>query len=199
MTLYSDKERFRADIHRMLKEGSSNDIVIKLSDGIVSANKDVLAIRCDYFKNMLRNNFKESESNLIDLSYISRTVFEPVLEYIFSGNGNYQDLPLLTLLEITKVCDMMLLTKLGEQVSEFLVFEKIPGSGSVVAYLQILIQGLKKVSEVPTLSMIEDALAAEVYFNLWSILQLPSDASHGSNEFQSLPFRLGKDLKLVKV
>ena len=48
---------------KMLENGTQNDITIKLQDGEIKANKDVLMARSDYFSKMLNNdNFVEGMS-----------------------------------------------------------------------------------------------------------------------------------------
>ena len=52
---FDDRENLVLDIYKMLQEGSSNDVQIKLSDGVIHANKDVLITRSEYFKMMFMN------------------------------------------------------------------------------------------------------------------------------------------------
>ena len=43
------REKFQNDMKEMLRDGSLNDVCIKLHDGEFKANKSVLAKRCEYF------------------------------------------------------------------------------------------------------------------------------------------------------
>ena len=55
-------KKFVSDMMKMLLDGSSNDVCIKLHDGEIKANKNVLAARCEYFAATFRwksnNNHK---------------------------------------------------------------------------------------------------------------------------------------------
>ena len=71
------RDKFVEDILLLLRNGSFNDIRIILEDGEITANKDVLATRCEYFATMLSNNevkFIEGETNSVDFSYCSSKV-----------------------------------------------------------------------------------------------------------------------------
>ena len=48
-TKFDLSDRVSSDILKMLREGSFNDVCIKLHDGEIKANKFVLAARCEYF------------------------------------------------------------------------------------------------------------------------------------------------------
>lgn len=194
---FDDREKLVMDIYKMLQEGSSNDIQIKLSDGVIHANKDVLITRSEYFKMMFKNNFRESEKNIVDFSHISKIVMETILKFLFSGTVSFTNLSLLELLEMTQVCDMMLKKSLKEQVVHFILYELLPDSGSAVTYLPTLLQGLK-VADGLKLSSIEDAIVEELYFNIWGLLHLSNEDNQSSNNFKGLPFRMLKRIILCK-
>ncbi len=181
----------------MLQEGSSNDVQIKLSDGVIHANKDVLMTRSEYFKMMFKNNFIESEKNIVDFSHISKVVMEKILKFLFSGTVSFNNMSLLELIEMAQVCDMMLKKDLKEQVVHFVIFELLPDSGSTASYLPTLLHGLK-VADKLKLSSIEDVIIEELYYNIWGLLHLPNEDNQSSNEFKSLPFRMLKQIILCK-
>lgn len=194
---FDDREKLVMDITKMLEEGSSNDVQIKLSDGVINANKDVLMIRSEYFQKMFKNNFMESKENIVDFSHISRVVMETILKFLFSGTVSFNNLSLLELIEMTQVCDMMLNKSLQEQVVHFIIFELLPDSGSSASYLPTLLQGLKVADEFK-LSSIEDAIIEELYFNIWGLLHLSNEDNQNSNAFKRLPFRMLKKIILCK-
>ena len=75
---FDDRKCFVEDISNILQRGSANDIKIKVDNGEIYANKEILAARCEYFKLMFRNRFSEVENNVIDLSYLSIAHLRPL-------------------------------------------------------------------------------------------------------------------------
>ena len=70
----TDRDMLVKDLLKMLEQGSLNDVKIKLSDGEIVANKDILMARSDYFATMFsNNNFIEGES-YVHFDYTSETV-----------------------------------------------------------------------------------------------------------------------------
>ena len=61
--IMDDNEEFVDDILKMIQRGSLNDVKIRLSDGEIVANKDILMARSEYFKTMFNNSkFIESQT-----------------------------------------------------------------------------------------------------------------------------------------
>ena len=92
--------RFISDMLKMFHEGSFNDVLIKLHDGEIRANKSVLAARCEYFAASFRwkdNNKQEVEEIVID--DCSKKIMTRIIEYIFTGILKVKDLNLLDFLE----------------------------------------------------------------------------------------------------
>ena len=57
------------DLMKMYREGSFNDVCIKLHDGEIKANKSILAARCEYFAAAFRwksNNNPDVEEIVIN-------------------------------------------------------------------------------------------------------------------------------------
>ena len=65
-------KKFVSDMMKMLLDGSSNDVCIKLHDGEIKANINVLAARCEYFAATFRwksnNNHDVEEIVISDCS-----------------------------------------------------------------------------------------------------------------------------------
>ena len=94
-------ERFLSDMVKMIREGSYNDVCIKLHDGEIKANKSILAARCDYFDATFRwkdNNNQDMEE--IVINDCSKKVMTRIIEYIFTGVLKAKDLNLLEFLEL---------------------------------------------------------------------------------------------------
>merc|ERR1740128_832825 len=88
---------------KMYREGSFNDVNIKLHDGEIKANKSVLAARCEYFAATFR--WKNNNSNYHDVEEIvvndcSKKIMTRIIEYIFSGFLEAKGLSLLEFLEL---------------------------------------------------------------------------------------------------
>ena len=104
------KEDFNQGMLRMLREGSSNDVRIILSDGEITANKDVLAAQCEYFAANLRWKEKIKDgSDSIDNTDCSKEVMERIIKYLFTGSIKFKDLDILQLLELLNQVRKMLL------------------------------------------------------------------------------------------
>ena len=86
---------------KMFREGSYNDVCIKLHDGEIKANKSVLAARCEYFDATFRwkkNNNQDMEE--IIFNDCSKKIMTRIIEYIFTGVLKARDLNLLEFLEL---------------------------------------------------------------------------------------------------
>ena len=80
------RERFQNDMKEMLRDGSLNDVCIKLHDGEIKANKSVLAKRCEYFAATFRwksNNNHDVEE--IVVNDCSTKIMTRIIEYLFTG------------------------------------------------------------------------------------------------------------------
>ena len=78
--------QFVSDMMKMLRDGSFNDVCIKLHDGEIKANKSVLAKRCEYFAATFRwkiNNNQEVEE--IVVNDCSKKIMTRIMKYLFSG------------------------------------------------------------------------------------------------------------------
>ena len=106
----------------MLDRGSTNDVKIKLRDGVIVANKDILMARSDYFAAMLSNNkFVEGETGSVDISYCSKLVMEKIVKFLFSGEVSFDQMSLAHHLELIHMTDKMLLTEFKHKVEDFVV------------------------------------------------------------------------------
>ena len=116
----TDRDMLVKDLLKMLEQGSLNDVKIKLSDGEIVANKDILMARSDYFAAMFRNNnFIEGETGSADMSHCSKAVMEKIIKFIFSGTIKFRDLSLIQLLELSHMSEMMLLNEIKSEVDDF--------------------------------------------------------------------------------
>ena len=190
--VFKDRDMFVEDILKILERGSLNDAKIKLSDGEIVANKDILMARSEYFATMFSNNkFVEGETSSVDMSYFRKAVMEKIINFLFSGEMTITQMALEQLLELTHATDMMLLTKLKEKVEDYFKDEVIVNSRKNVKFFAELIEGIK-VADQYNLTDIKETITVELYFGLKKI---PNDVS-ASDSFKTLPFYLIKDIFL---
>ena len=104
------KTKFNKDMLAMLSQGSSNDVRIILSDGEITANKDVLAARCEYFAANLRwKEETKDDSGYIEITDCSKEVMQRIIQYLFTGSIKFKDLNLLQQLELVNQVRKLLL------------------------------------------------------------------------------------------
>ena len=193
---FDDRENMVEDIAKILQDGSDNDVNIKLSDGEINANKDILCARSEYFKMMFKYDYVENENNVVDLSHVCKSVFQRILDFLFSGKVSFYGMSLKELIKMTQVCDMVLLKNLKDAVSHFIIYDLLPDSGSSLSFLPNLIYGLR-IAEEYNLPSIEEAIIGELYFNIWGLIMM-NDVPEKSHDFKSLPLRLGKPSIKIK-
>ena len=124
---FQDRDTLVEDLLKMFEQGSLNNVTIKLRDGQIDANKDILMARSDYFATMFSNSnkFLESETSSVDMSHCSKAVMEKIIKFLFSGAVTFEDLSLAQLLELTHVSEMMLLHKLMYNVEDYITFHPV--------------------------------------------------------------------------
>ena len=192
---YQDREAFVQDVLKMLEGGSLNDVRIKLCDGEIIANKDILIARSEYFATMFINNkFIEGETNTVDMSHCSKTVMGKIVKFLFSGDVKFSDLSLDQLLRLSYMSQMMLLNKFKDEVDEYTTTNVLPNSGDHVQFLPELCSGLELADHF-NLQNIKVAIIEELHFGL---KEIPNDVK-GSDSFKSLPFNLIKEIFLFDV
>ena len=147
MDSFEDRDKLLDDLIRMMEQGSLNDVKIKVSDGEIAANKDILIVRSDYFATMFSNSkFVEGETGFVDMSHCdcSKAVMEKIIKFIFSGIIKFRDLSLIQLLELSHMSEMMLLDKIKSEVDNFVILVYLrENCVKDVKFLLEVISGLK--------------------------------------------------------
>ena len=180
---FEDTRDLREDLLKMVEQGSTNDVKIKLRDGEIVANKDILMARSNYFATMFSNNkFVEGETGSVDM-HCSKAIMEKIVKFLFSGRVTFWDLTFVQLLELSHMSEMMLLSKFKNKVDEYLL--DIIRDGKDVIILPELISGAK-IAEMYNLSSIGSYIMLEVFLKLKDI---PNDVA-SSDAFKSLPFKV---------
>lgn len=189
---FEDRKQFEDDILKLLERGSSNDVKIKLSDGEINANKDILMIRCEYFNTMFdTDKFLEGETNTVDMSHCSKAIMEKIIKFLFTGAVMFDDLSLAQLVELSHISEMLLLKKFQEEVDWNLEHCKIQERGADVKNLPDLILALRDADQY-NLEHIKSWLCDELHCELKGIL---SDVK-SSDTFKTLPFKLMREILL---
>ena len=189
---YENKEQFTEDILKILEKGSLNDVKIKLSDGKILANKDILMARSDYFETMFSNNqFKEGETNTVDMTHSSQAVMEKVVKFLFTGAVIFEDLSLAQLLELTRLSGMLLLNDIQGSAEHYIQLHRIQGWGGDVENLPDIILAFKYADDY-NLEDLKYCITEELYCELKGIL---SDVK-SSDTFKTLPFNLIREIFL---
>ena len=183
---YQDREQFAKDVLMMLEKGSLNDVKIKLSDGEIMANKDILIARSEYFATMFKNNqFIEAETSSVDMSHCTVTVMGKIVKFLFSGDVKFSDLSLDQLLKLSHLSELMLLNNFKDEVDEYTTSNVLPKSGDHVKFLPELCSGLK-LADHYNLSNIKAVIIEELHYGL---KEIPNDVE-SSDSFKTLSFDL---------
>ena len=189
---FVDKHQFTEDILKMLDRGSTNDVKIKLRDGEIVANKDILMARSDYFAAMLSNNkFVEGETGSVDMSHCSKLAMEKIIKFLFSGEVSFDQMPLAHHLELIHMTDMMLLTEFKHKVEDFVV-NKMESNEETVEVFPELFSGLRLADQY-NLTKIKETIISELYFYL---SYLSPDHVKALDSFKTLPFNFIRDIFL---
>ena len=100
-----------------------NDVKIKLCDGEVVANKDILMARSEYFQMMFSNNmFIEGETSSVDMSHSSKAIMEKIINYLICGQIRFTDISFTQVMELLDMSRMMLLDDFGSEVEKMYLF-----------------------------------------------------------------------------
>ena len=123
-SIINSGDKFKSDILAMITSGTSNDVKILLEDGEeITANKDVLCARSDYFSTMFRNNnqvsFVEGETNMVDMGHCNKVVMEKIIKYLFSGDMILHDLCLPDLVKMVNMTSMMMMDDLHGFIKDY--------------------------------------------------------------------------------
>ena len=190
---FDDRKQFTEDILKMLDRGSLNDVKIKLSDGEIIANKDILMARSEYFATMLSNNkFIEGETNTIDFSHCSYAIMKKIINFLFIGAVMFNDLSLPQLLELSHKSEMMLLVKLKDEAVDYveseLALDKCDRRGERKSNFPELISALKCAYQCNADPDIKTLIIDNI---LYGVQHFSDDCKES---FTSLPFNLINDI-----
>ena len=187
------RSQLSEDLFALLMKGSSNDIKIILDDGEIYANKDILAIRSDYFSTMFSNTaFVEGKSGEVTVKNCTKEVMMAMLRYIFTGTLNLQIYRCCSLLEMMNLSRSMLLKNdMLFQSIESYVKRKLPKQSFCdvknILWAYILI-------DVHKLDNLRGTIINEVYHEVQNYNSYYNEAE--IKIFQNFTFSMIKDLLL---
>ena len=179
-----------ADLLKVLRHGSRNNITIICMDGEVTANKDILCLRSEYFRVMFSCDMRETMEGVVNMKHTHKRAMEIVVEYIFTGvlktkwDGSDEEI-IQTFLEVLNTSRVMMLEKLRSQLETVFVAmlpEKINN-------LEDLVQGWILVEKYQ-LDAVREIFLRHVVINLKQIIETRLKI------FLDLPGRLIKEIIL---
>ncbi|KAG9511355.1 BTB/POZ domain-containing protein 9 [Fragariocoptes setiger] len=85
-------DEFNLDISSLLGLPHMCDLTLVIEDQEINVNRDILAVRSQYFHALLFNGMRESRSSRIELPGTQLKPFKLLLQYIYSGRLNLEDL-----------------------------------------------------------------------------------------------------------
>ena len=179
-----------ADLLKVLRHGSQNNITIICMDGEVTANKDILCLRSEYFRVMFSCDMKETMEGVVNMNYTHKRAMEIVVEYIFTGTlktkwDESDEEIIQTFLEVLNTSRIMMLEKLRSQL-ETVFAAMLPEK---INNLEDLVQGWILVEKYQ-LDAVREIFLRHVVINLKQIIETRLKI------FLDLPGRLIKEIIL---
>ena len=179
-----------ADLLKVLRQGSQNDVTIICLDGEIFANKDILCLRSEYFRVMFSCNMKETMTRVVNMKHTHKRAMKIVIEYIFTGlfrtRWDESDEEIIqTFLEILNTSRIMMLDNLCTQL-EAIIAVMLPEK---INNLEDLVQGWILVEKYQ-LDSVREIFLRHVVINLKQIIERRIEI------FLDLPARLIKEIIL---
>ena len=179
-----------ADLLKVLRHGSQNNITISCMDGEVTANKDILCLRSEYFRVMFSCDMKETMEGVVNMKHTHKRAMEIVVEYIFTGilktKWDESDEEIIqTFLEVLNTSRVMMLEKLRSQL-ETVFAAMLPEK---INNLEDLVRGWILVEKYQ-LDAVREIFLRHVVINLKQIIETRLKI------FLDLPGRLIKEIIL---
>ena len=83
-----------------IDDPETTDIVFEVEGRRIALHKAILKIRCQYFRSMFSEHWKESAQKVIQLKQMSYPVFRGLVNYIYSGEPNVNATDAIALLDV---------------------------------------------------------------------------------------------------
>ena len=181
-----------ADLLKVLRQGSQNDVTIICLDGEILANKDILCLRSEYFRVMFSCNMKETMNRVVNMKHTTKRAMKIVIEYIFTGRlrtrwDESDEEIIQTFLEILNTSRIMMLDNLYTQL-EAIITAMLPEK---INNLEDLVQGWILVEKYQ-LDAVREIFLRHVVIHLKQIIERRIEI------FLDLPCRLIKEIILFE-
>ena len=181
-----------ADLLKVLRQGSQNDVTIICMDGEIFANKDILCLRSEYFRVMFSCNMKETMNRVVNMKHTTKRAMKIVIEYIFTGRlrtrwDESDEEIIQTFLEILNTSRIMMLDNLYTQL-EAIITAMLPEK---IKNLEDLVQGWILVEKYQ-LDAVREIFLRHVVIHLKQIIERRIEI------FLDLPGRLIKEIILFE-
>ena len=181
-----------ADLLKVLRQGSQNDVTIICMDGEIFANKDILCLRSEYFRVMFSCNMKETIDRVVNMKHTTKKAMKIVIEYIFTGQlrtrwDESDEEIIQTFLEILNTSRIMMLDNLYTQL-EAIITAMLPEK---INNLEDLVQGWILVEKYQ-LDAVREIFLRHVVIHLKQIIERRIEI------FLDLPGRLIKEIILFE-
>ena len=187
------REDFNQGMLRMLSQGTSNDVRIILSDGEITANKNVLASQCEYFAANIRwKEQTKDKSDHIEITDCSKEVMERIIKFLFTGSIKFKDFGLLKLLELVNQVRKLLLKGDLQCLIESYIVEDILSFASIKllrSKCEDIIRGLQYADKF-YLDGVRDFILRT---NLYLLPHIAKD-TEAISTFSTLPLQIIRDL-----
>ena len=181
-----------ADLLKVLRQGSQNDVTIICLDGEILANKDILCLRSEYFRVMFSCNMKETMNRVVSMEHTTKRAMKIVIEYIFTGRlrtrwDESDEEIIQTFLEILNTSRIVMLDNLYTQL-EAIITAMLPEK---IKNLEDLVQGWILVEKYQ-LDAVREIFLRHVVIHLKQIIERRIEI------FLDLPGRLIKEIILFE-
>ena len=185
-----------------------DNIAITCDDGEVRANMELLSVRSDFFASGFNNpGFLESRNKSIRMEGCSKAAMEAIKTYLYTGEMNFKQLELSTLLYIMNVSrEIFIEEELFNSIESYIKFAFNP---KIKKGIRFMSPGTLKLVERFRLDNLMDVLLEGFNYISIIILLLPmkfesvADANDRRREFfhglKSLPMKIMKKLLLCEV
>ena len=202
--IVDNSDQFISDVECLLntRNSSGNDIKIILKDGEIFANKGILMARCDYFKTMFHNEyqFKEGETNSVDMRHCSKVVMKKIIIYLFSGKMKLDDISFPDGIRLLNMARLMMMGDLCDEIDTYLL-RRLPviRHEENVCQLPELLEGLVLIEQFKLDYFKADSgILIDIFLRLEEAITIPEIVLK-ADVFKSFPESLLKDILMLHI
>jgi len=103
------ESHFSPQFKILLEDKNFADVTFKVGDSLISAHRNILVARCDYFRAMFLGGMRENSERIITIPDIDDTTFHGILEFLYTGKITVSEsniVPLITAAEKFQIDDL---------------------------------------------------------------------------------------------